>query len=431
MSHACSGEGLISLEDALNTYVEQVQPLPVEQKSVLQAQHHILAADVLAPVSLPLFTQSAVDGYALRQQDIDAGITEFELIGEIRAGIAQQLELQAGQALRIFTGGKLPASSDTVARQEIIQSNDNYITLLEPISLGADIRYQGEELKQGTILAHQGQQVTTGLIAALSMAGVQQVQVHRQPRVCVLITGDEVKGDQMMQSAASPKTESHAQGVVLEHDAQVFDANGPLISAWLQTVGIGQFHLVHVNDDRDSLTNAFEHAFSSHDLVLTTGGVSVGDYDLIRPVSMQLGAEEIFWQVAQKPGKPLYFAKYSQTGSTSAQTGYLLGLPGNPAAVFIGLYIHAQTLLNCMQAKNNPLPHWKMGQFNGKLRADSREQLLRMQYQINDQGQVVLSPLPKQQSHMLSNLSAANALVRIKPNTCIENTCYVPFLSFN
>lgn len=410
MSHACSGEGLISLDQALNTYVEQVKQLPVVSKTVLQAQHHILARDVIAPIGLPLFTQSAVDGYALRQEDIDSGMTDFELIGEIRAGIEQNQELKTGQALRIFTGGKLPASSDTVVRQEIIQKNGKQIKLLEPISIGTDIRYQGEELKQGTLLAKQGQKINTGLVAALSMAGVQQVEVYCQPRVCVLITGDEVTQ-------------------TLEHDAQVFDANGPLISAWLHEIGIKEVHMQHVCDDEVSLKKALTEAFAAFDLVLTTGGVSVGDYDLIRPVSMQLGAEEIFWQVAQKPGKPLYFAKYTQTNNQ--QEGYLMGLPGNPAAVFIGLYVHAQTLLNCMQGKHDPLPAWKTGHFTQKLKSDSRERLLRMHVSCDSQGQIHLAPLPKQQSHMLSNLSSANSLVRIPANLVIDQATQLAYLSFD
>lgn len=389
----CAHEGLISLDEALQHYL-QVQPLRVIRLALAQALNHVLAADVTSPVSLPLFTQSAVDGYALRQQDIDAGIREFELIGEIRAGIEQNFELQQGQTLRIFTGGKLPVSADTVARQEIISRQQTTIHLNQSISLGADIRYQGEELKQGTLLAEKGQKLTVGLIAALSMAGVKQVQVYKSPKIAVLITGDEV-----------------SQSSQLENHTQVFDANSPLISSWLKQHGYQDFVVQHVIDDEQILKCALQQTLQHFDLVLTTGGVSVGDYDLIRPVSMALGAREIFWQVAQKPGKPLYFASYQQRGSK--HQSYLLGLPGNPAAVLIGLYIHVHSLLNCLQQQQQPLPQWQTGIVQQSLKTDSREQLLRMRVDSSTQGLLELTALKKQQSHMLSNMAKANALVRI------------------
>ena len=393
-THAgCSHEGLISLDQALQHYL-QVQPLPVIRLPLVQALHHVLATDVTSPVALPLFTQSAVDGYALRQQDIDAGIREFKLIGEIRAGIEQHAELQPGEALRIFTGGRLPASADAVARQEIVSRQQDAITLRQTISLGTDIRYQGEELKQGILLAEKGQKLTVGLIAALSMAGVKQVQVHKSPKIAVLVTGDEVSQTQQ-----------------LDNQAQVFDANSPLVSNWLKQLGYHDFVVQHIIDDEQILKGALGQALGHYDVVLTTGGVSVGDYDLIRPVSLALGAQEIFWQVAQKPGKPLYFASYQHT--QSGHRSYLLGLPGNPAAVLIGLYVHASSLLNSLQQQQAPLPQWQRGVLQQSLKTDSREQLLRMQASSDAHGQLQLSPLTKQQSHMLSNMAQANALVRL------------------
>lgn len=394
--YECSHEGLISLDTALASYA-QVKKLPVVELDLLAAHQHILATDVLSSIALPLFNQSAVDGYALRQADIDAGIRDFELIGEIRAGIEQQFELRQGQALRIFTGGKLSASSDTVARQEIVNRHGNQITLQQTIHLGTDIRYKGEELQPHTLLATQGQRLTTGLIAALSMAGIHHVEVYCQPRISVLITGDEVSSE-------------------LTNDAQVFDANGPLILSWLKEQGYQDIQLQHVIDEETSLKTALEQALNQFDLVITTGGVSVGDYDLIRPVSMRLGAEQVFWQVAQKPGKPLYFATYHKVQHQS----YLIGLPGNPAAVALGLYVHVQTLLNELQGKTHVLPHWHYGKLANGIKPDSREQILRMRAESNAQGELVLYPLTKQQSHMLSNMNQANALVRVPAGQVCE-----------
>lgn len=241
----------------------------------------------MSPVALPLFTQSAVDDYALcYYADIAAGQTEFTLIGEIRAAIKEHLELESSQSLRIFTSGRLPDSGDTVARHEILERHQNRIVLKQIIPSGADIRYQGEELQQNTLVAQHGHYLYSGLIAALSTAGVQHVTVHRQPKIAVLITGDEVS-------------------TTLDNTAKVFDANSPMILSWLREQGLSNIDLQHVIDDRQQLESALSHALEHYDLVITTGGVSVGDYDLIRPVSMALGEEEIFWQETQKTGKPL------------------------------------------------------------------------------------------------------------------------------
>lgn len=395
---SCSGIGLITLDQALAHY-SSVKTLTPMTLPLIQAHQHVLAADVQSTVSLPLFTQSAVDGYALRSEDLQAGITEFELAGEIRAGIAEHVEIQTGQTVRIFTGGKLPDSADTVARQEIITRAENLAILNQPLEKGADIRYQGEELTVGTILANQGQRLTSGLIAALSMAGVQEVQVYKQPKIAVLITGDEVSTQ-------------------LDNESKVFDANAPMILTWLKEQGLNDIYLEHVIDDENILTQALSNAMNHYDLVITTGGVSVGDYDLIRPVSMALGAKEIFWQVAQKPGKPLYFAEYQHSPVNNSSDfdnkhTYLLGLPGNPAAVLTCLAVHVSTLLAALQGVTSPMPAWKKAHLTDSVKQDSREQLLRMVVNVNDRGQLTVSKLGKQQSHMLSNLNQANAIVRI------------------
>lgn len=403
---SCSGIGLITVDQALAHY-SSVKTLDTVCLPLLQAHQHVLAADIKSTVSLPLFTQSAVDGYALRSEDLLAGITEFELVGEIRAGIAEHVEIQSGQTVRIFTGGKLPDSADTVARQEIITRTDNLAILNQALEKGTDIRYQGEELSVGTILAHKGQRLGSGLIAALSMAGVQEVQVYKQPKIAVLITGDEVSTQ-------------------LDNESKVFDANAPMILTWLNEQGITDVHLEHVIDDEDMLTQALSNAMNHYDLVITTGGVSVGDYDLIRPISMTLGAKEIFWQVAQKPGKPLYFAEYQQDDHHA----YLIGLPGNPAAVLTCLAVHVSTLMAALQGIDSPAPAWKKARFAETVKQDSREQLLRMVVHVDDYGQLTVSKLAKQQSHMLSNLNRANAIVRIpaKSDTAVSLD-YVDFIT--
>ncbi len=297
---------------------------------------------------------------------------------------------------RIFTGGKIPEGTTHVARQEIVSViSAQEICLTEHIRPQADIRFTGEEIQQGQLLAQVGQLLNIGSLAALSMAGVQTVEVYRAPKVAVLITGDEV----------AETAEDLAEG-------KVFDANGPLLKAWFEDYGL-DIELIHVADEAEQVTHYFNQLKDSHDVVITTGGVSVGDYDFVRPCAFEVGFEQIFWKVKQKPGKPLFFAEYHN--SQTQHSCYLLGLPGNPAAVYVAMQIYGKSLLDALQG-NRRGPEWFTAILEHDLKEDARERFLRM-YAYFDAGQLRVKGLAKQQSHMLSNLMQANCLVRIPAST--------------
>ncbi|NKF23455.1 molybdopterin molybdotransferase MoeA [Solimonas sp. C16B3] len=407
----CGHHGrLLPLDDALASYGREVRVLATETVALTQALHRVLAEPVTAAVDLPMFTQSAVDGYALRAADLaaatDAAPQRLPLSGEVRAGVAPTAALPAGQTWRIFTGGRLPDGADTVARQEIVERDGDIAILRDALPCGTDVRDRGEELRAGSTLATPGQRVHSGLLAALAMAGVASVAVRRAPRIRVLVTGDEV-------------ATSGAPG-----EAGVFDANGPLTRAWFSEHGYAAPRIDYVVDDRAALEAAMRDALADSDLLLTTGGVSVGDHDLIRPVATDLGVREVFWQVAQKPGKPLYFG----VRDDGAQRRLLIGLPGNPGAVLMGLHLHVAAILSQLQGEAEPAPHWRDGRLAAAVRADAREQLLRMTLRIDSDGQVWLERLGRQASHMLSNLSAATALVRIPAGTALDTGAHVRWL---
>ncbi|EPS6581805.1 molybdopterin molybdotransferase MoeA, partial [Acinetobacter baumannii] len=347
-------------------------------------------------INLPSFSQSAVDGYALCSHAEDLNNQKFQVTGEIRAGSESHDILGEGQAIRIFTGGKIPEGATHVARQEIvsvISAQEIYLT--EHIRPQADIRFTGEEIQQGQLLAQVGQFLNIGSLAALSMAGVQTLEVYRAPKVAVLITGDEIA--------------QTAEDLI---DGKVFDANGPLLKAWFEDYGL-DIELIHVADEADQVTHYFNQLKDSHDVVITTGGVSVGDYDFVRPCAFEVGFEQIFWKVKQKPGKPLFFAEYHN--SQTRHSCYLLGLPGNPAAVYVAMQVYGKSLLDALQG-NRHGPEWFTAILEHDLKEDARERFLRM-YAYFDAGQLRVKSLAKQQSHMLSNLMQANSLVRIPANT--------------
>lgn len=396
---SCGAEpGLISIDQALYLIQQHTQALAVETLDLDLALNRYLAESVYSSIDLPMFSQSAVDGYALHIDGEIQADTTFELIGEIRAGQALDVELQTGQAMRIFTGAKIPRGTSTVARQEIVKIiNTQSIQLTEALKVHADIRDIGEEISMGQCLAEKGQKLSVGAIAALSMAGIQQVKVIQYPKIAVVITGDEV----------AKTVEDFASG-------KIFDANAPLIQAWFQ-----QHHqnidIFHVEDTEHEVKNLLNDLSQKYDVVLTTGGVSVGDYDFIRPVALDLGFEQIFWKVKQKPGKPMLFAKLQRADQTHC---YLLGLPGNPAAVYVGMQIYTTTLLDALQGQTSSL-HWFSAELSHDLKPDHRERFLRMSAQF-DQAKLKVQSLSKQQSHMLSNLMQANCLVRVPAGEAIQ-----------
>ncbi|MBJ9985202.1 molybdopterin molybdotransferase MoeA [Acinetobacter sp. S40] len=388
---ACGFEhGLISIDEAIQYILSTPKALATESIPLKNSLSRYVAEPVYSPVNLPGFDQSAVDGYALCSNQTEIKDQEFKLIGEIRAGEESTLRLIAGEAIRIFTGGKIPEGTTTVARQEIVKKIDNQnIQITEHLNISADIRRQGEEVTQGQCLANAGQYMNIGSLAALSMAGVDIVTVFKLPKVAVVVTGDEVNQSQNSLS-----------------NAHVFDANGPLLENWLQQYGI-HANVLHIEDQAKAVTELFDCLKSEYDVIITTGGVSVGDYDFVRPCSMTVGFEQMFWKVKQKPGKPLYFAKYEK----QQRSCYLLGLPGNPAAVYVCMQIYGKLLLDALQNKREP-QLWFKARLTQELKADNRERFLRMVATFN-QSTLEVSALARQQSHMLSNLMQTNCLVRI------------------
>ena len=397
MSGCGAEKGLISIDDALALIQSTPSALTVEQLPLTECLNRYLAQDVYSGVDLPTFSQSAVDGYAICSSSENLQDSVFEVIGEIKAGSELDHQLLQGQAIRIFTGGKVPTGTTHVARQEIVKiESNNKIRLVEHIQQQADIRFAGEEIQLGQKIAECGQKINIGALAALSMIGVRSIAVYRLPKVAVLVTGDEV--------AETPEDLKAGK---------VFDANGPLLKAWFEDYGI-EVNILHIADESQRVTQCFNQLKQQYDVIITTGGVSVGDYDFVRPCSFDAGFEQIFWKVKQKPGKPLFFAQYIE----DEHRCFLLGLPGNPAAVYVCMQIYGKVLLDALQNQDQSI-NWFSGTLTHELKSDARERFLRMQAYY-EHGQLKLKSLAKQQSHMLSNLMQANCLVRVPANTKLE-----------
>jgi molybdopterin molybdotransferase len=380
----------IPIDEALARLDAGIQPLPVERVPLERALSRVTAMPVAAQCDLPPFDQSAMDGYALRAADAAAAPLSLPLAATVAAGPHTDLpRLPSGHACRIYTGGLMPLGADTVIRQEWTEAQDGAVLIKRAIPVGHDMRSQGEELRLGTPMCPAGRRLDPGLIGALAMAGVAEVEVRRAPRIRVLVSGDEV-----IPAGQSPRP------------GEVFNANGPLLAAWLGSEGYDTVQVTQVADTPEAVRAALLDAFESCDLVISTGGVSVGDRDLIAPEAERLGAQRLFWKVAQKPGKPLFVARRG--------TSLLMGLPGNPASVLVNLAVFVRRALDRLEGLTRPGPQMHAGILAADVRADAeRETWLRMRLEFSSGGQILLHPQPHQASHMLSNLAQANVLARL------------------
>ncbi len=390
---------MISLDDALAAYAANLRALPVQTVPVLEALGSVLAAPACAATDLPRFDMSAMDGYAFRAADTALASETHPRLLPIRLNLAAEAQatlpvLAPGTAARILTGAMLPAGADSIVPQERIRRVDDRLHFSAPYPAQNNIRRRGEELRVGTQLADAGQRVGPGLLASLVNAGVATVQVHARPRIRVLISGDEIR----------PAGTALQQG-------EIHDSNGPLVTALLAGWGFYVAPAQHIGDDFDRTRDALADAFSQSDLILSSGGASVGDKDHLPAAAESLGVRRVFWKIAQKPGKPLYFGVREKDGLQCA----MMALPGNPGAVLIGMILHVRSALDALQGQREPTARWSAGVLAETVERDSeRVRLLRMRLAHNERGVATLTPLPHQDSHMLSNLGSADVLVRVE-----------------
>ncbi|MGH8530215.1 MAG: molybdopterin molybdotransferase MoeA [Nevskiales bacterium] len=382
---------MLSLDESLALYPRLLLPLASETIPLTEAVQRVLAAPLAAANDLPRFDQSAMDGYALRAADIAAASEskphKLPVQGESAAAAFVSIPvLKRATAMRIFTGARVPDGADTVIPQERVQRDGDTLEFSAPYPVAKNIRYQGEELRRGEQVAESGRRITAGLLAALINSGLKEIPVHRRPRIAVLSTGDEVR----------------PFGTTLQL-GELPDSNSPLISAQLARWSYPPPPVQHLRDREAEVMQTLDAVLNQFDIVLTTGGASVGDKDFIPGAAKQLGVETLFWKVAQKPGKPIFFGRRG--------SALLLALPGNPASVLVGLLLHLRRILDCLEGLAKPGPELRQAKLAAEIRGDAqRAQILRMRLAVDASGQCWLHPLPKQDSHMLSNLGEANAL---------------------
>ena len=362
----------------------RARPLAGETVPVWEVAGRVTSEPARAVVALPPFPSSAMDGFALRAADLPGTLP---IVERIAAGRPATRALRPGEAMAISTGGVVPEGADSVVPIEYVVQHDNEIDVAEPVPPGAHVRPRGGDVAEGDVVVDGAVRIGPVQLGALAAAGVAAVACARRPRVAILATGSEL---------ARPGTELGF--------GQVYESNGLMLAATLAAAGADIELLPAVADDESAHREALERGLSA-DVLVTSGGVSVGPHDLVRQVEAELGVEEIFWRVAIKPGKPVSFGVRSAT--------LVFGLPGNPVSSLVGCELFAKPAVRALQGLREPLPRLEPGRLATPLRRNTaRDEFVRARSRLGPDG-AVLEPLTGQESHMIVRAAAADALVHV------------------
>ena len=375
---------LLTVEDALARVLSAVQPLAPEATSLEDACGRVLAEDARARVDLPRFASSAMDGFALRAADTPGTLS---VVGRIAAGRPAERPLEAGEAMAISTGGVVPNGADAVVPIELVRDEGDTVVVPQAAPDGANVRPAGGDVRSGEVVVPAGTPLTPSRLAALASAGVTALPCGRRPRVAIVATGSELK------RVGEPLREG-----------EIYESNGLMLTALLAGAGATVAPLRHAEDDAAAHAEALSHGLEA-DVLVTSGGVSVGPHDLVRQTLAELGVEEVFWGVAMRPGKPLSFGRRGAT--------LVFGLPGNPVSSLVGAMLFLLPALRALQGDRRPEPRFGTGLLAvPATRRSSRDDFQRASVEVRD-GEVVLRPLPGQESHMIARAAAADALVHV------------------
>jgi molybdopterin molybdotransferase len=374
---------MVTVKEAQKEIITNSQVLPTEIRSIDAALSYVLAGDVISPLSLPSFRQSSMDGYAVRHSDLTAADVTLKIIGEAKAGESLSQNPGPGEAIRIFTGAQVPEQATAVIMQEHTSKKGMEVTIhAYPVSSGKNIRSIGQQIKKGDVALPQGSILSPGAIGFLTGMNIQHVEVYRKPRVGLLITGDELI----------------KKGGTLE-SGQVYESNSAMLIAALEQEGIRDAEVLYAPDNLSETIAALRQLAERNDVVLASGGISVGDYDFVGKALESVQAETIFYKVKQKPGKPLLFARRDEK--------LFFALPGNPASSLVCFYEYVLPAIRKMSGKEHVflrslrLPMKYAYRFDG-----ARDEFLKA---IATQDEVI--PLDGQESFALRSFAVANAII--------------------
>jgi molybdopterin molybdotransferase len=382
---------MITVTDAIQIVLQQTPLLGTESIPLSDALGRILAEDIIADTDLPPFDRAQMDGYAVRASDVANAPARLRIVGESAAGAGWHQEMKAGEAVRIMTGAPVPAGADAVQQVELTRENggDGFVEILERVDVGRSIVKQADEIKAGETVLRAGEEIHAGMIAALASFGYAQVKVARLPRVAVMATGSE-----LVDVNQKPSRD------------QIRDSNNHTIAAYASLAGATVKRLPLAGDDTQTLKEQIAEAAASADVLITSGGVSMGVYDFTKAALKELGAEVFFERVALRPGKPTVFARLGKT--------LVFALPGNPVSVTVTFNLFARTALRAMQGAKNPMLTEETAVLARDLKGSlDRESYLPAVLRTDEKGTLLAEPLKWGGSSDFVAFARATALIKV------------------
>jgi molybdopterin molybdotransferase len=381
---------LIEIENARQAVLERVSPLPAEEVPLASGLGRVLAEDVTSADAVPGFDNSAMDGFAVRAADTHEASAEaparLALVDESRAGRPAERRLEAGQAIAISTGAMVPEGADAVVRVEDTSSSDSAVQVLVAVEPGRDIRRAGEDIEPGAAVIAAGTEIGAAELGVMASVGKASVACARRPRVHVLTTGDELQ----------PPGEPLRPGAIRNSNAHSVPPLAELAGAELAAVEM-------VADDPEATRGALEQALEA-DVAVVCGGVSVGEHDHVRPALAELGAEEVFWGVALRPGKPTWFGTRGES--------LVFGLPGNPVSAMVTFQLFVRPAIRAMLGASDLVQEATAILDEDYPKQPGRAHLVRCRLELRDDGWHA-RPTGAQGSHVLTSMLGADALAVI------------------
>ncbi|MCX6601529.1 MAG: molybdopterin molybdotransferase MoeA [bacterium] len=388
---------MISFEAARSLVIEHAHPLPIATVALEEAAGRFLAEEIKAPFDMPRFDNSAVDGFCVRLADVEKASNEtpvaLRLAGTIRAGEAGGRGPGAGEAVKIMTGAPVPQGTEAAVMREFCEESSGTVTVHRSAQAGENIRRAGGEYRQGQTVLSAGTRCSPPVLGQLVSLGMTGVAVHARPRVAIISTGDEL---------VAPGGELGEAGV--------YDGNSVALAAACHALGVRERSVRHVSDKLEAVIEVLRQAVSEADVVITVGGVSVGDYDFVRDALAAVGAHTHFTRVAMKPGKPNVFAT-APAQDASGKTRLLFGLPGNPVSALVSFHHFVRPALLLLMGAREVSPLLVSARMGTPLRKRAgRLEFVRATLAY-EEGGVIAYPTGGQDSHMLGGLCAAQCLV--------------------
>lgn len=374
---------MIQVEEALSIIAAQSGKRPIQKIKVSKSLNYVLAKAVYSPIDMPPFKQSAMDGYAFKYSELE----EFKVVSTSKAGDFSNEKIAQNEAIRIFTGAFVPDDLDTVVMQEHTSVNDSILQISKMPSCFANVRAKGEQIKKEELVLEKNTLITPAAIGFLACLGISEILVYSKPKVAIVVTGNEL----VSAGKKLPK-------------GKIYESNSVMLKSALQSIGIQKVKKIRVRDNFKDTKKVLKGCLATYDIVLVSGGISVGDYDFVKEALLQNGVKECFYKINQKPGKPLFFGKKNQS--------IVFALPGNPASALTCFFVYVYPALKIsmgFDAIHLPKIERKI---NTSFENNSGKALFLKAFYDNE----TVTVLESQSSAMLNTFALANGLIYIPFN---------------